>query len=49
MTKAFAERLGSTIVVNPGSDKQRPHFVLIDMEDVTAMEHTIFGRLPRLS
>lgn len=47
VAKTFAGRIGATWVVNPGSDKQRSYFVFIDTENVDAMEHTIFGRLPR--
>ncbi|MEI8188697.1 MAG: metallophosphoesterase [candidate division NC10 bacterium] len=48
MTKMFADRIGSTWVVNPGSDKQHLHLVFIDTENVSAMEHSLYGqaRLP---
>ena len=43
MSRSFADRIGPTWVVNPGSDKQRPHLVFIDTEDVGAMKHSLYG------
>ncbi len=42
---AFVDRIGSTWVVNSGSDKQHPHLVFIDTENVSAMEHSLYGRV----
>jgi len=44
MSGAFADRVGRTVVVNPGCDHQRPHWVLIDTERLDSPEHSIFGR-----
>jgi Icc-related predicted phosphoesterase len=44
MSGAFADRIGKTVVVNPGCDHQRPHWVLIDTESPGNLEHSISGR-----
>jgi hypothetical protein len=41
--RCLSDRIGSTWVVNPGSDKQRPHLLFIDTEDVGAMKHSLYG------
>jgi uncharacterized protein len=43
MSGSFADRIGATWVVNPGSDKQRPHLVFIDTENAGAMKHSLYG------
>ncbi len=40
---AFADRIGKTVVVNPGCDHERPHWVLIDTERLDRMVHSIYG------
>ena len=32
MSGSFVDRIGATLVVNPGSDKVIPHLVFIDLE-----------------
>lgn len=44
MSGAFADRLGNTIVINPGCDHQRPHLVIINLDKPSELEHTIYGR-----
>jgi len=44
MSKAFADRIGVTHVVNPGSDKQDLHLVFVELEHLETMTHSIFGR-----
>lgn len=41
---AFCDRIGATIVVNPGCDYTRPHLVFIDLENPGELEHSIYGR-----
>jgi Icc-related predicted phosphoesterase len=41
---AFVDRIGNTIVVNPGCDHSRPHLVFIDLEHLTELEHSIYGK-----
>ena len=43
MSGAFADRVGRTVVVNPGCDHARPHWVLIDPERPNYLEHSIHG------
>lgn len=44
MSGAFADRVGRTVVVNPGCDHERPHWVLIDTESPGVLEHSLYGR-----
>jgi Icc-related predicted phosphoesterase len=44
MSKAFCDRIGVTRVVNPGSDKRTPHLVLIELQNLDTMEHSIYAR-----
>jgi Icc-related predicted phosphoesterase len=41
---SFFDRLGSTVVINPGASGRRPHWVWINLEDLTAMEHAVYGK-----
>ena len=43
MSGAFADRVGRTVVVNPGCDHERPHWVMIDTERPDFLEHSIYG------
>jgi Icc-related predicted phosphoesterase len=40
----FLDRIGETTVVNPGASGRRPHWVWIDLDDLTAIEHAVYGR-----
>ncbi|MFB3923189.1 MAG: metallophosphoesterase [Terriglobia bacterium] len=42
MSGAFADRVGRTVVVNPGCDHSRPHWVLIDTGKLESLEHSIY-------
>ena len=44
LSGAFCDRIGATIVVNPGCDYTRPHLVFIDLENPRELEHSIYGR-----
>ena len=44
MSGAFADRIGKTVVVNPGCDHERPHWVFIDTEHPAELEHSLHGR-----
>jgi Icc-related predicted phosphoesterase len=41
---SFHDRIGETIVVNPGASGRQPHWVWIDLNDLTAIEHAVYGR-----
>jgi Icc-related predicted phosphoesterase len=47
MSGYFSDRIGTTSVVNPGSDKATPHLVFLDLEDLDVMEHSLYGREKR--
>lgn len=40
---AYFDRLGRTVVVNPGCDYQRPHLVFIDLDQPLELEHSVYG------
>lgn len=44
LSGAFLDRLGTTTVINPGCDHSRPHLVYIDLENLTELEHSIYGK-----
>ncbi len=44
LSGAFFDRIGRTIVVNPGASGRRPHLVLINLEDLSELEHSVYGR-----
>ena len=48
MSGSFADRVGKTITVNPGSDTERPHLVVIDLERLDGMTHSVFGTPARI-
>jgi Icc-related predicted phosphoesterase len=39
----YFDRLGRTVVVNPGCDYHRPHLVFIDLDKPPELEHSIYG------
>jgi len=41
---ACFDRIGPTIVINPGASGRRPHWVRIDLEDLAEIEHSVYGR-----
>lgn len=44
MSGDFCDRIGRTIVVNPGASGRKPHLVVIDLDDPTELEHSVYGR-----
>jgi Icc-related predicted phosphoesterase len=44
LSGAYFDRIGRTIVVNPGCDHQRPHLVFINLEDLSELEHSVYGK-----
>jgi Icc-related predicted phosphoesterase len=44
LSGAFSDRIGATLVVNPGCDYTRPHLVFIDLESPHELEHSLYGR-----
>ena len=40
----FLDKIGGTIVINPGCDHTRPHLVSIDLDHPGKAEHSLFGR-----
>ena len=43
LSGAFCDRLGATPIVNPGCDGHRPHLVFITIEDLSVLEHSVYG------
>jgi Icc-related predicted phosphoesterase len=43
---AFCDRLGPTTIVNPGADPagRDPHLVFINLEDLSALKHSVYGQ-----
>jgi Icc-related predicted phosphoesterase len=41
---AFCDRIGTTVVINPGADGQRPHLVQVNLEDLSALGHSVYGK-----
>jgi hypothetical protein len=41
------DTIGETVVVNPGCDHAGPHLVFMDLEDLSRMEHSVYGRQGR--
>jgi Icc-related predicted phosphoesterase len=44
MSGAFCDRVGESLVVNPGASGRVPHIVTIDLDDLTELEHSVYGR-----
>jgi Icc-related predicted phosphoesterase len=44
MSGAFFDRIGRTLVVNPGASARTPHLVHIDLENLSVLEHSVYGR-----
>jgi Icc-related predicted phosphoesterase len=47
LSGGFFDTIGETVVVNPGCDHSRPHLVLMDLENLSEMEHSVYGRQGR--
>ena len=45
LSRAFFDRIGETLVVNPGADHTRPHLVFIDLDNLFELEHSLYGRI----
>jgi Icc-related predicted phosphoesterase len=41
---ACFDRIGATLVVNPGASGRRPHWVHIDLDNLAEIEHSVYGR-----
>ena len=43
---AFCDRIGATVVINPGADPagRDPHLVFINLEDLSALKHSAYGQ-----
>lgn len=44
MSGSFFDRMGETLVVNPGASGRRPHWVSIELQNLSAMEHAVYGK-----
>ncbi len=44
LSKSFFDRIGTTTVINPGCDHRTPHLVFIDLNNLTELEHTVYGK-----
>ncbi len=43
MSASFFDRIGHTLVVNPGASARTPHLVHIDLENLSVLEHSVCG------
>jgi len=43
MSGSFFDRIGRTLVVNPGASCRTPHLVHIDLENLSVLEHSVYG------
>ncbi len=44
LSGTFFDRIGATTLINPGCDHARPHLVFIDLDDLSELEHSIYGK-----
>jgi Icc-related predicted phosphoesterase len=44
MSGTFFDRIGRTVVVNPGASARIPHLVQVDLKDLSILEHSVYGR-----
>jgi len=44
LSRSFCDRIGSTVVINPGCDHKRPHLVFIDLDKTAELEHSLYGK-----
>ena len=44
LSRSYCDRIGSTVVVNPGCDHLRPYLVFIDLDKPTELEHSLYGK-----
>jgi Icc-related predicted phosphoesterase len=44
MSGSFSDRLGKTVVVNPGASGRVPHWVYLELENLAELEHSVYGR-----
>jgi len=44
LSNSFFDRIGRTIVINPGCDHRAPHLVFIDLDNPAEIEHSIYGK-----
>jgi Icc-related predicted phosphoesterase len=44
MSGSFADRLGKTVVVNPGASGRVPHWIYLELENLAGLEHSVYGR-----
>jgi len=44
LSGTFFDRIGTTIVVNPGCDHARAHLVFIDLDNPAELEHSLYGK-----
>jgi len=45
LSGTFFDRIGATTVINPGCDHRRPHLVFIDLDNLTKLEHSLYGKI----
>jgi Icc-related predicted phosphoesterase len=44
MSGAFFDRIGTSVVVNPGASGRVPHWVYLELEGLTELDHSVYGR-----
>jgi Icc-related predicted phosphoesterase len=45
LSRSFYDRIGATTVINPGCDHARPHLVFIDLDNLSDIEHSLYGKM----
>jgi Icc-related predicted phosphoesterase len=44
LSGAFVDRIGKSVVINPGCNHSKPHLVYLILENLTEIEHSVFGK-----
>ena len=44
ISRSFCDRIGSTIIINPACNHERPHLVFIDLDNPAELEHSLYGK-----
>jgi Icc-related predicted phosphoesterase len=45
LSGTYFDRIGATTIINPGCDHARPHLVFIDLDNLTEIDHSIYGKI----
>jgi Icc-related predicted phosphoesterase len=44
MSGSYCDRIGASVVVNPGASGRTPHLVAMELENLAELEHSVYGR-----